>query len=115
MISSPEEARLLLNKWRSEAVRLVAFITTFPSPPADLVIRLDGFVTAITERGESGAVIFESGENFIMFRLSEVIEYKESVEMSADLPQLMAREKQRWRAALCLSYSHTTLVFCENV
>jgi hypothetical protein len=113
MISSPEDARLLLNKWMRESARLVAFVSTVPTPPADFAVRLEGCVTRV-EEGPDMVVLFESGEDFIMFRLSEVIEYSESIEHSANLAQVLARERQKWVAALCLTYAHSTLLFCTN-
>ncbi len=108
MISSPEEARLLLNKWRSESARVLVLVSNFPSPPADFTVRLEGLVTAIVPEG---TVVVESGENFIMFRLSDA-NYQESVEVSANLDQLFAHQKKKWKAALCFSHTHSTVLFC---
>jgi hypothetical protein len=93
MNSSPEEARLLLNKWRSESVRLLVFVTNFP-PPAQFNVRLEGVVTGIDP--VTGTTAVESGEDFILFRLGEEINYQESVEMSANLEQAIAHQKQKY-------------------
>jgi hypothetical protein len=112
MISSPEEARLLLNKWTNESARIVAFLSSFPSPPADFVVRLEGKFTKVEP--ETGTVLFESEEDFMMFRLNDAIEYRESFDHSANLPQVLARERTKWTAALCLTYKSSTLVFCTH-
>lgn len=109
MRSSPEEARLLLNKWMRESVRLVAFISSV-SKPAEFVVRLEGSVTSVG--GEDGASLFESGDNFIMFTLSNVINYSEGVEIGSTLDDVLAFKRQQWSATLGLGYEHETLVFC---
>jgi hypothetical protein len=110
MISSPEEARLLLNKWRSTSVRVLVFVSNSPSPPADFMVRLEGLVTGIAPEG---TILVESDENFIMFRLSDA-NYQESVEISANLDQLFAHQKKKWKAALCFNHAHSTVLFCTE-
>jgi hypothetical protein len=76
MVTSPEEAQLLLNKWMIESARLVAFAASI-EPPANFVVRLIGSVSRIEE--ETGTVLFESESDFIVFRLADVIEYKDQL------------------------------------
>jgi len=111
MISSAEEARLLLKKWISESARVVAFATT-KAMPAEFVIRLKGSIARVEESTDT--VVFESGDNFILFGLNGVIQYQELVEISGSLPQIFARESQQWTEALSLAYHGGTLLFCTN-
>jgi hypothetical protein len=114
MRTSPEEALLILNKWRSASSRLIAFVTSPSGPPADFAVRLEGVVTRI--ESETGVVLFKSGDNFIMCRLSDVIEYNESIEsLAAELSQVLGLQRQEWKTVLCLVYSRATILFCESL
>lgn len=107
MISNPEDAALLLNKWIASEARVVAFIR---SAERGFLARLDGVMLSVDEQGNC---LFASGEDFIVFTLNCVIGYGEQIEMPNTYEQALANEAEQWTAILNLRYSTgEQLVLC---
>jgi hypothetical protein len=99
MISSPEEARLLLNKLMIDSSRVLAFAST---ATFGFLARVEG---TITRRDEDGTFWLSSGDNFIGFNLDCIIGYTEQGEMPHTFENVIADEVKKWTTTLLLKYS----------
>jgi hypothetical protein len=107
MISSPGEARLLLNKWMSDKSRVLAFIKTGP-----VICRLEGLISR-TDDTDEGAVLFRSEEDFIIFHLGCAVGYGESLEMPEHFEDAETEDCKKWKSGLTLTYPEgVALIFC---
>jgi hypothetical protein len=109
MISSPEDALLLIKKWRSGSAKVLAFISP---PDKAFVSRFEGLIAGIDEA--KFAVRLQSGEDFILFNLlSCKIGYGEAVDMASTFDEAQSDEARKWEATLCLVYNgRTAIVLC---
>ena len=105
MISSADEARLVLNKWIGASTPLMALAT---SAEQGFVVRMKGVIESWDKKD---TFCFSSGEDFIVFNLGSVIGYDENVE----LPDEIGEEVKNWKAMVLLKYHNgERLVLCTE-
>jgi len=109
MISSAEEARLVLNKWKADSSRVVGFAS---SATLGFSARVGGTITKSDDIGATFCLA--SATDFIFFNLPGVIGYGEQQELADSLSQAIANEVQKWTTILFLKYANgERLVLCS--
>jgi hypothetical protein len=109
MISSPEDALLLLKKWRSESALVLAIVSP---PDRAFVSRLEGKITGVDD--SRLICMLESGEDFILFKLLQCkVAYGESLDLSSTFDESARNETRNWKAGVILTYEcGTSIVLC---
>ncbi|MGB7929699.1 MAG: hypothetical protein WCF61_16250, partial [Terriglobales bacterium] len=99
---------LLLNKWKAESSRVLAFAS---SAKPGFSARMEGTIARVDD---TGTACLSSDGNFIMFNLDCIIGYGEQCEMLDSFEDAVNNETKKWTALLLLKYADgERLVLCS--